>query len=338
MKLLIIRFSSIGDIVLTTPVIRCIKKQLPDEEIHYLTKISFQNILAANPYIDRLHFLQEDWNEMVAQLRQEHFDYVIDLHHNARTLRLKQALNLPSDSFPKLNIEKWMMVNFKWNRLPDISIVDRYFETVKQFGIKNDFAGLDYFIPESEHLHESDIPTSHLAGFIVLVIGGTYFTKRMPPQKLKAICERINHPIILLGGKEDQSNGEIIAAEDPIKIYNACGKFSVNESADLIRRSKLVISHDTGLMHIAAAFKKDIISIWGNTIPEFGMYPYYGDNHLTNNISKRFDIIENKTLSCRPCSKIGYDACPRRHFKCMNELDIDLIIGKVESRLRKSYL
>ncbi len=133
----------------------------------------------------------------------------------------------------------------------------------------------------------------------------------------------LDHPIILLGGLEDADEGDRIAASDKIKIYNACGKFGLNESADLVRRAKLVVTNDTGLMHIAAAYKRPVISLWGNTVPEFGMYPYYGSNFLRAGGTGElpYDIMEIKKLRCRPCSKIGYDTCPLGHFKCMEKID-----------------
>jgi heptosyltransferase-2 len=142
-------------------------------------------------------------------------------------------------------------------------------------------------------------------------------TKKLPVHKLKQLCAGLAHPIILLGGQQDRVTGEQVASVDPVKIYNAGGKFSLNESADLVRRSKLIITHDTGLMHIAAAFKKPIISVWGNTVPEFGMGPYYGNEQVSSTMA------EIKNLSCRPCSKIGFDKCPKGHFKCMELQDME---------------
>ncbi|MGN6419091.1 MAG: glycosyltransferase family 9 protein [Pseudobacter sp.] len=328
MKFLIVRFSSIGDIVLTTPVVRCLKKQAVTAEVHFLTKKSFLPVLAANPYIDKIHTIDNNLDEMIENLEEEDFDYVIDLHHNLRTLRVKRGLGKQSFSFSKLNIQKWLLTSFKINRMPDVHIVDRYLDTLKSFRIRNDGQGLDYFIPEKDHIKEEDIPTSHHAGYIGLVIGAALNTKKYPLHKLKELVSIIDHPIILLGGKEDREEGDAIAAIDPMKIYNACGKFNINESADLVRRSKLIISNDTGLMHIASAFRKPIISLWGNTVPEFGMYPYYPTT-LTNS----FDIMEVKGLSCRPCSKIGYDKCPKKHFKCMELITAESIYGKVKERL-----
>ncbi|HEV3326245.1 MAG TPA: glycosyltransferase family 9 protein [Puia sp.] len=288
MKFLIIRFSSIGDIVLTTPVVRCLKKQVAPAEVHYLTKTAFRPILEANPYIDKIHCLGGgpgdvpggDWEATIDALRREDFDYVIDLHHNLRTWKVKRGLGKIAFSFNKLNIEKWWYTNFKWNRMPAVHIVDRYMETIAGFGIRNDGAGLDYFIPGKDELKPEDIPTSHQAGYIGVVIGAALPTKKLPFHKLAELCEKARQPLILLGGPEDAAVGEKLAAIDPIKIYNACGKFNLNESAGLVRQAKLVVTHDTGLMHIAAAFKRPVVSVWGNTVPEFGMYPYYGENYL----------------------------------------------------------
>ncbi|HVS96911.1 MAG TPA: glycosyltransferase family 9 protein [Puia sp.] len=325
MKFLIIRFSSIGDIVLTTPVVRCLKKQVLTAEVHYLTKKTFRPILSANPYIDRIHVLDDDLAPLIDTLQKEDFDYVVDLHHNLRTWKVKRALRKKAFAFDKLNIEKWLYTNFKINRMPPGHIVDRYMKTVSEFGVQNDAAGLDYFIPETEQLKPHDIPTSHQAGYIGVVIGAAHATKRLPLHKLETLCRLADHPLILLGGPEDTGTARRLAAIDPVKIYNACGQFSLNESADLVRQAKLIVTHDTGLMHIAAAFKRPIVSIWGNTVPDFGMYPYYGENFLYHYRQQGggllgelpFRIMEVKGLSCRPCSKIGYSKCPRGHFKCM---------------------
>lgn len=333
MKFLLIRFSSIGDIVLTTPVARCLKKQVVTAEVHYLTRKRFAGIVEANPYIDKVHTMEESLDAVIETLRGEDYDYIIDLHHNLRTLKVKKALKRPAFSFNKLNIEKWLLTALKMNRLPDVHIVDRYMETVGGFGVKNDGAGLDYFIPDGDLVKETDIPTAHHAGYIGLVIGAAHNTKKYPLEKLEAFCRDIDHPVIVLGGKEDAERGERLAAIDPFKVYNACGKFSLHESADLVRRAKLVVTNDTGLMHIAAAFKRPVVSLWGNTIPGFGMYPYYGSNYLSHQQQAPFDVLEVNGLRCRPCSKIGYDKCPKGHFKCMREIGEERLKEAVMQRL-----
>jgi ADP-heptose:LPS heptosyltransferase len=332
MKFLVIRFSSIGDIVLTTPVVRCLKKQLPNLELHYLIKPQFKTVMDNNPYIDKLHVLQKDWHKMIQELKAEKFDYIIDLHHNLRTLRVKKDLKIPSFSFNKLNIEKFIFVKLKWNVMPKVHIIDRYMDTVRPFGVRNDGEGMDYFIAPHEETKLSDIPHSHHAGYIAIVIGASFKTKKLPVYKLQELCAAIDHPIILLGGPGDAAEGEEIAKADPVKVYNACGKFSLNESADLVRKSKLVIAHDTGLMHIAAALKKQVIALWGSTTPSFGMVPYYGENYLLQN-GRPYDDVQVHKLWCRPCTKMGRHKCPQGHFKCMKDISIPEIAEKVNRRL-----
>ncbi|MDE3145697.1 MAG: glycosyltransferase family 9 protein [Bacteroidota bacterium] len=323
MKFLIIRFSSIGDIVLTTPVIRCLKEQVKDATVHFLTKKNYSGLVETNPYVDKVIVLNESWELMIHLLQNEDYDYIIDLHHNLRTWKVKRVLHgVKSFSFNKLNIQKWLLTALKINRLPNVHIVDRYLQTVKSFGVVNDGKGLDYFIPQKDCVTKNDIPLSHNFGYVGIVIGAALNTKKLPVHKLKELCVQINFPIILLGGKEDKIIGDEIAAMNEIKIYNSCGKFNLNESADLVRDANLIITHDTGLMHIAAAFKKKIISVWGNTVPEFGMDVYYGNETISNFKSQ----ISN--LSCRPCSKIGYKKCPKKHFKCMELQDVETIAGK----------
>ena len=326
MKFLIIRFSSIGDIVLTTPVIRCLKQQVADAEVHYLTKNSFKEIIQSNPYVDKLHVLMNDFDAMIDELKKENFDHIIDLHHNLRTLKVKKALGVPAYSFNKLNLKKWLLTALKINLLPGVHIVDRYLQTVELFGVRNDGLGLDYFIPQKDVVPDRDLPAAQSLGYIGLVIGAAHNTKKLPLHKLKELCGKINHPIILLGGPEDREIGDQIASVDPIKIYNSCGKFTLNESADLVRRAKVVVTHDTGLMHIAAAFKKPVISIWGNTVPAFGMTPYFGSN------SVKTQFFEVNGLWCRPCSKIGYGKCPLGHFKCMEKQNITGLATAAEGR------
>lgn len=318
MKFLIIRFSSIGDIVLTTPVIRCLKEQVPGAVVHFLTKNRFSSIIESNPNVDKVIRLNESWELMMHQLQIEEYDCIIDLHHNLRTWKIKHGLKgVKSFSFNKLNIQKWLLTALKINHMPAVHIVDRYLDTVKDLGVINDGKGLDYFIPAKEKIKDKDLPDSHLFGYIGVVIGAALNTKKLPILKLQQLCEKINYPIVLLGGVEDQQAGDEIASIDPIRIYNSCGRFSLNESADLVSRAKLIITHDTGLMHIAAAFKKSIISVWGNTVPQFGMDAYYGEGA---NKDRKFEVLH---LSCRPCSKIGYKKCPKKHFKCMQLQDLD---------------
>ncbi len=315
-KILIIRLSSFGDVVLTTPVIRCLKNQYPGGvEIHFLVKRKFYDVIKANPHISKFHILEKEFGEVIKELKNENFDFIIDLHNNIRSLFVKYMLWIKSYSLNKINIRKWLLVNLKINFLPATHIVDRCFKTVEPLGIENDGLGLDYFIPREDEIEISAFPHAFQNGFIVFAIGGNYNTKKLPVQKISSICQKIKRPIILLGGKEDFENGEMIYAENKDHCFNMCGKLNINQSASVIRQSKKVITHDTGMMHIAAAFKKEIISVWGNTIPEFGMYPYFGDLFS----GSKGKIFQVQNLSCRPCSKLGFKSCPKGHFNCMNK-------------------
>lgn len=334
MKVLILRFSSIGDIVLTTPVVRSLKTQLEGAQIHYATKVQYQDILTANPYIDQVHLLKDRLTDLIEELKHEKFDYIVDLHHNLRTFRIKRALHVKSFSFNKLNVEKWLMVNLKINKLPNVHIVERYLETVRPLGVKMDALGLDYFIPEKDEVPREWLPEKFRNEYVTYAIGGQHTTKKLPVNRMIELCDKINKPLILLGGKEDFEAGEEVSRFFERKeknsgnekllfqmnkktvIYNACGKFNINQSASIIKKSSCVFTHDTGLMHIAAAFRKEVYSIWGNTIPAFGMYPF----------RTKFTVLENNKLDCRPCSKIGYRKCPKGHFKCMNELVLDIYL------------
>jgi ADP-heptose:LPS heptosyltransferase len=333
-KILILRFSSIGDIVLTTPVIRNIKTQLDDCEVHYCTKPSYRSILEANPYIDKIHTLEGSIKELVGHLKKEKFDVIIDLHNNLRTSIIKGLLKTTSYSFDKINFRKWLMVNLKINKLPNRHIVERYMDTVKMLGVKMDSLGLDYFIPDHEFVPKTILPEPYHKEYVVYAIGAQHATKRLPFKRMIELCDKINKPILLLGGPEDAETGEkivkfferteksasfeegLLELNKKSIIVNGCGKYSINESASLVKQATYVFSHDTGLMHIAAAFKKPVYSIWGNTIPQFGMYPY----------RTKFTVFENNKLSCRPCSKIGYSKCPKGHFKCMNNVIFDFYL------------
>ncbi|HRP90255.1 MAG TPA: glycosyltransferase family 9 protein [Edaphocola sp.] len=331
-KILILRFSSIGDIVLTTPIVRCIKRSFPNAEIHYFTKKPFAKILEANPNIDVVHQLNDNIGENIKELKALNFDAVVDLHHNLRTLRVKKALGVKKTySFPKLNIKKWLYVRFEWNLMPSTSIVERYFQAATPLGVVDDGLGLDFFIPEEQEIDKDDIPMGHWMGYVACVIGGSFATKQFPENKWKEFVNLCPYPIILLGGPEDRNLGELITKADPVKVYNACGKFNLMESADLVRKARVVISNDTGLMHITAAFQKPLISLWGNTTPWFGMFPYYGGNDLEKRINPKFSIIEKNGLSCRPCSKIGFDKCPKGHFDCMQKIEVLKIINDLKT-------
>lgn len=316
MKILVIRFSSIGDIILTSPVLRCLRNQVPDAEIHFLTKAAFKDLVAYSPHVDRVHTISEDIGEVIGELKREAFDLVIDLHHNLRTWKVKRALGVDAWSFPKLNVEKWLLVNLKHDRMPRVHIVDRYLSTVAHLGVRNDGQGLDLFIPEERKVPLAQLPTTHRNGYTALCIGAAHATKRLPPHRLVELAAQVPGPLVIIGGEDDRSVARKIADAVGARAYDATGKYDLLGSASLIEGASSAITHDSGAMHVAAAFRKRTISVWGSTVPLFGMGPYIPQH------PERAMVFEVDGLPCRPCSKIGFDSCPKGHFHCMEKQDL----------------
>jgi ADP-heptose:LPS heptosyltransferase len=318
-KFLIVRFSSIGDIVFTTPAIRCLKEQYPGAEIHFVVKKKFQSVVAYNPYIDHLHILDNNLNELISAFKEIRFDYIIDLHKTLRSYLLRARLWRPTLSFRKLSVEKFLMNHFRIDFLPkNLHIIERNIQALAPLGITNDFKPVDYFIAPEDEVSLACLPQAHQTGYIAFVIGGQHFTKRLPTEKIIRICQSLKKPIVLLGGPEDTEVAMLITRQCTGLVYDACGKFSLGQSISLLKSSQCVIAHDTGLLHISGAFNKNIVSVWGGTsASHFGVWPY---------LNKESVIVTVDGLSCRPCSNFGLSKCPKKHFKCMVNQDEDYIV------------
>jgi ADP-heptose:LPS heptosyltransferase len=315
MKILVIRFSSMGDIIYTTPVVRCLKKQIPGAEVHFLTKPAFKYIYDNNPYVDKLLLLKPTLFETIRDIKAEHYDYIIDLHNNVRTTLIKINAHVKSSTYKKQPVRKWLSLKFHLKLVKPIHLVERYMQAVSFLGVKNDEQPIDYYI-KADHQIKQLLPASHQNDYVVFIIGATHFTKRMPNEKIINICREINHPIVLLGGNDVKANGEEIASKVN-SVYNACGITSLDESVFLVSKAKTVIGFDTGLTHIAEAFDKPIVSIWGGTVPELlGVQPY----------KVKEALVAGVDLPCRPCSKFGLEKCPLGHFKCMNDMPENVIV------------
>lgn len=317
LKILVVRLSSMGDIIYTTPVVRCLKLQLPGAEIHFLTKPNFKYIYEGNPYLDKLLLLQENLNDTIRQIEAEKYDYLIDLHNNLRTAIIKFKTGIPASTFKKQPVKKWLYLKWRWNLLSKKHIVEQYLETVAFLGVKNDGQPINYYLKKQHQLADL-LPVSHQNKFVVFVIGATHFTKRMPNEKIARICNEINQPVVLLGGEDVQKNGEEVTSFTGKKTYNACGKLTLDESVFVLTQAEKVIGFDTGLTHIAEAFDRPIASVWGSTVPGLvGVWPYQ---------AKNAEVI-GVDLYCRPCSKYGLGKCPLGHFKCMNDIPDEQLIS-----------
>ncbi|HNY62428.1 MAG TPA: glycosyltransferase family 9 protein [Bacteroidales bacterium] len=317
-KYLIIRFSSIGDIVLTTPIVRSLRAAKPEAEIHFLVKKEYRSILESNPYITQIHTFQKGDQEVLKELKNLNFDCIIDLQKNNNSRRVSRFLGVPQYSFPKLNIRKWFLVYLKINSLPPLHIVDRYARAIAPLSVELDQKGLDFFIREEELQFCNTLPTPFRDRFVAIALGANHKTKQIPYHQLQHLCSLLHFPIILLGGKDVLGMGEQLAAQNPSQILNLCGCINLHQSAAVIQKSYCLVTPDTGLMHIGAALRTPMAVIWGNTIPELGMYPYNpGQDAIP---VRNFEIA---ALSCRPCSKLGYKKCPLGHFRCMERINME---------------
>jgi len=316
-KILVIRFSSMGDIIYTTPVVRCLKEQLPGCEVHFLTKEQFKYIYEGNPYLSKLHLLKPRLKDTIREIKEEQFDMIIDLHNNLRTSIIKLSAQIPSSTYKKDRIRKWLALKFKWTSLfSKDHLVDRYMETVKFLGVKNDNRPIDYYVRNQYQIADF-LPPSHQGKFIAFIIGATHFTKRMPNEKIIEICRGIDVPIVLLGGNDVKDNAAEISNAVGANIYSTCGLTNLDQSVFIVSQAHKIIGFDTGLTHIAEAFDRPIASVWGGTTPELlGVYPYQVKDSLIVGID----------LDCRPCSKFGLEQCPLGHFKCMKNIPAEEIV------------
>jgi heptosyltransferase-2 len=322
-KILILQFSSIGEVVLASPVVRCLKQQMPNASVHFCTRADYEPIIAYNPYLSGRYYLSGNLYALIRELRTERFDYIIDLQNTLTTSLVKTALGVRSYSIDKPSFRQWLYVRWKVNAMPDGHVVDRYLAILQPLGVENDGRGLDYFIPYKDEVETDWLPDTHQHDFVAYAIGGQGLTRRLPVLRMIELCLKINYPIVLLGDKADRQAGdEIVRAVGDRQVYNACGLYNLNQSASLLQRARVVFSHDTGLMHIAAAFRKKVYSIWGSTTPQFGFYPY-----KTPHVR-----LENSGLGCRPCSATTTGNCPMKHFKCMNNLPFDFDIRELRPK------
>ncbi|MEQ1552785.1 MAG: glycosyltransferase family 9 protein [Ferruginibacter sp.] len=327
-KILIIRLSTIANIVLASPIIRCVKKQIPNVELHFLSNTDCKRATDYNPYIDKFYFFDNFLDHTIKQLLPESYDYIIDLECNNESKKLIKVLNVKTYSAKSFSLKNKLLTLLKINLFPNKHVVHRFFDTVLPLHVKDDGEGLDFFIAKNDEVPVDDLPTAHSAGYYVLNIAGKNFTNRMPIQKCIELCNKLKHPIIIVGNREDMLAGAQIAAQDTIKIYNACGKFNHGEIANIIQKAKVVIGNVNELMYIACAFKKPIVALWGSNSSKFGAEPFYGQNFLQKQQKQTFANI-TLNLQCQPCSEVGFSTCPKKHFNCMQKIDINELLSQI---------
>ena len=319
-RIVIIRLSSLGDILLATPFIRSIKNQFPGIELDFIVREEYLDLLKLNPYLNKVFSfsrIENDNHKILKEIENSKYDLVIDLQNNLRSKQIVSRIKTQSVSFSKNSWNKFLLVNFKINYLkyaPQIPV--RYAQTLPGFQL--DGKGLDLFTDKgpSAELKQKE----SLIGFCP---GARHFTKRWPKEYFIELGKKLNqfgHTIVLFGGKTDKELCAYIRKEIPNSI-NLCNDNNILQTAADMKLCKVVVCNDSGLMHTASSVGTKIITIFGSTVKEFGFAPYKCTNL----------ILENNSLTCRPCSHIGKDHCPKKHFKCMQLIKPDFVFDEVIS-------
>lgn len=312
MKVLIIRLSSIGDVILTTPIIRCLKAST-SADIDFLTEETNLPVLRYNPNISTV--LHPNHIETIDLNR---YDHIIDLSNTRKSRKIHRRRHNSLILTDKMPIRKWLMLGARINLLNKSHTVDRHFSKLSKLSIINDNKGLD--------LHLSSKPRKiinhKIEGAIVINVGGSKLTKRIPKSLVEQIITSSERRFILLGGSDVAHDYNHFNYPNCINLVNA---FSLSESFHVVSQCKLLITGDTALMHAAAALHKPQIVIWGSTSDDFGFAPYYG----SDNVDQSTHIFKN--LNCQPCSKAGKDHCPLGHMGCLSYIKVDEVLASIKS-------
>jgi len=319
-KLVIIRLSSLGDVLLTTPLIRSIKRQFPQIEIDFILKEQYKDLLLYNPYLSKIYtYNDKQKTSLFNELKSNNYDLIIDLQKNFRSTEIKRILKAPVVSFDKKTFEKFLLVHFKINKLKNLSLIPvRYAQTLNGFNLDNE--GLDLFLPEEIN---SQLQVGY--NYIGIAPGSRHFTKMWPEEyyiKLGNILSGNGNKVVLFGGNNDKQICNKIADNIENSI-NLCNDDNIFQTAIDMKNCLAIICNDSGYMHVASALKVPVLAFFGSTVQEFGFIPYKAKNV----------ILENDSLTCRPCSHIGRGSCPKKHFKCMIELTPDMAFKNLKLML-----
>lgn len=325
-----------GDVILTSPLLRVLKNSLPDTSIDFLIKKKFSELVQYNPHINKIIAYDncKGLRELTEELKKNNYDLIIDLHNNLRSNFVKLKLRKKSFTINKRILKRFLLINFKINFLYNyIPVPEKYIEAVRDLNINNDQNGLEIFFPEEmktnlkEKLKNQSIPQNRL--IVGVAPSAKHNTKRWPAHKfeelLVKLVKELNAFVLAFGGE-----GEEDYIEDIVQTVNQntgnnfamnlAGKLSILENAAAMDICKVIVTNDTGLMHLAAARKRKVVAIFGPTVKEFGFFPYG-----TENI-----VIENNNLNCRPCTHIGRDRCPKKHFRCMNDITSEKVFDAIK--------
>ncbi len=331
-KILVIRLSSFGDIVLASPLLRALRTTYPLAQVDFLVKSQYADLVKFNPYITSvLEMRVGDWSELqllLNRIQAERYDLVVDLHNSLRS----RYIRLLSKATRTVVINKrvfarFALVKFKINLYKAvIPVTERYFETCEPFSVQDDNKGLEVFVPDQTIETISSFMSKYKLERYKVVVGfapaAKHATKRWLPERYielgTAIAKEYNARIIIFGGKEDETYCDDIAQMINMQTgthtaETLAGKLSLIETAAVLDYCNVVVSNDTGLMHLAQARGKKVVAIFGSTVKEFGFFP----------IASLSNVLEANEVECRPCSHIGRAECPKGHFLCMNSIQVD---------------
>lgn len=343
-KTLIVRFSSVGDIVLSSLLVRAFRQRFLHAQIDYLVKSEFAELVRYNPHVSHvLEFPQNGRFADLADIRRrivnEKYDLIVDLHDSLRS-RFICAGSPRVVRVRKRKIARFILVKSKWNMYELFggapSVAERYLETVQPLGVANDGKGLEVFVPAETGSRMRDLLDDsgfsegmHMIGICPSAKHNTkMWLKEGFAETASTLALKYNRPIVLFGSLEDQHRcrdiEEMIQQRSAnIPVVNLAGKHSLTETAAAMDHCSIVITNDSGLMHIAAARKRKVVAIFGSTVKKFGFSPY-GTESI---------VVENDSLWCRPCTHIGRAACPKGHFKCMKDISAQRVIASAQQLL-----
>jgi len=320
-KILVVRFSSLGDVLLTTPIIRALKNKYNEAQIHVIVKKEFADVFAGNNNLSRvLLYEKESDSEIKTVLTNEKYDLVVDLQNNWRSRKLLKGVSTNIIRFKKPTFAKIMLVHFKINLLKEKkSIVKRYAETA---GVVLDEGGLEIFVPQ-----ETKAKLESKGNYIGFAPGAKHFTKRWPPEyfvDLGSILSNAGYQIVIFGGRSDKQICDNVSSNIKNSL-NLQNEDKLHQTVADMKLCKLILTNDSGLMHAASAAGVPLVSIFGSTVKDFGFVPF-GVQNL---------ILENNSLFCRPCSHIGKSNCPKTHFKCMKEITPGFVLKHLQNLLQQ---
>jgi heptosyltransferase-2 len=327
--ILVIRFSSLGDILLTAPVFRSLRRRFPSAHIDLLVAREYLDAARMISGPDRiLEFDRSGGSRELLQWRRRLsrcYHVVVDLQNNFRSSFLRAFI------FPTLwvkarryRIRRWLLIHFKWDLYCEIRPVPmRYLDAVQMIGAEHDGSGLDLLVDtEAVSWLQEIYPAldSAIQPFMVLCPGARHFTKRWPKELWITLGELLRSrgkQVVVIGDASESVLVQSVARGIP-KAIAIVGE-SIQHIAALLQKAECAITNDSGIMHLAAGVGTPLTAIFGSTVPEFGFSPF--TDHAR--------VIEQK-LPCRPCTAFGRADCPKQHFRCMLNTTPDAVLERID--------